>query len=213
VPAQPQPQPGGQGAPGGPGGQETVPPWRRPPAEDLFARVAARQETRPGGLGRRFGARLVDFVLTLGVGAGAAFPFVDKTIDHINAKIDAVEQAGVTQRVWLIDGTTGGYLALVVGALLVFGLLYEVLPTARWGRTLGKKLFGLSVVNIEGYENPTFGKSLLRWLVNGVLGLLAVGLVNVLWCVFDRPWRQCWHDKAAGTFVAKGGASGGELRL
>jgi hypothetical protein len=26
--------------------------------------------------------------------------------------------------------------------------------------------------------------------------------VNVLWCLFDRPWRQCWHDKAAHTFVA-----------
>nr|WP_247746032.1 RDD family protein [Streptomyces oryzae] len=193
------------------GGPDAVTPWR-PPADDPFAR-AARQEARPGGLGRRFGARLVDLVLTLAVGAGAAFPFVGKAVDHINAKVEAVEQAGVTQRVWLIDGTTGSYLALVVGALLVFGLLYEVLPTARWGRTLGKKLFGLSVVNIEGYGKPAFGKSVLRWLVHGVLGLLVVGLVNAMWCLFDRPWRQCWHDKVAGTFVAKGSAGDGELRL
>jgi hypothetical protein len=26
--------------------------------------------------------------------------------------------------------------------------------------------------------------------------------VGVAWCLFDRPWRQCWHDKAAHTFVA-----------
>ncbi|MFE9390477.1 RDD family protein [Streptomyces sp. NPDC006784] len=201
------------GSPGGPqpAGQDAVTPWR-PPADDPFARVA-QQEARPGSLGMRLGARLVDLVLTLGVAAGAAFPFVDRTIDHIDAKVEAVEQAGVTQRVWLVDGTTGSYLALVLGAVLVFGLVYEVLPTARWGRTLGKKLFGLSVVNIEGYGKPSFGKAVLRWLVHGVLGLLVVGVVNAAWCLFDRPWRQCWHDKAAGTFVAKGRAGSGELRL
>ncbi|NSC21929.1 RDD family protein, partial [Streptomyces albus subsp. chlorinus] len=168
---------------------------------------------RPAALGRRFGARLVDLVLTLAVGAGAAFPFVGKAVDHIEAKVDAVEQAGVTQRVWLIDGTTGVYLAVVLGVLLAFGLLYEVLPTARWGRTLGKKLFGLSVANIEGHDRPGFGKSCLRWLVHGVLGVLVVGLVNVAWCLFDRPWRQCLHDKVAGTFVAKGGTGDSRIRL
>uniref|UniRef100_UPI0034DFF8D1 RDD family protein n=1 Tax=Streptomyces sp. PU-14G TaxID=2800808 RepID=UPI0034DFF8D1 len=192
------------------GGPDAVTPWR-PPVDDPFSRVAA-QEARPAALGRRLGARLVDLVLTLAVGTAAAFPFVGKTVDHIEAKIDAVEQAGVTRQVWLVDGTTGGYLALVLGVLVVFGLLYEVLPTARWGRTLGKKLFGICVVNIEGYGKPGFAKSLLRWLVHGALGVLVIGLVNVLWCLFDRPWRQCWHDKVAGTFVAKGDAST-ELRL
>ena len=46
------------------------------------------------------------------------------------------------------------------------------------------------------------GAALRRWLVYGVLGLAVVGVVNVLWCLVDRPWRQCWHDKAARTFVA-----------
>ncbi|WP_338320576.1 hypothetical protein [Streptomyces lonarensis] len=35
-----------------------------------------------------------------------------------------------------------------------------------------------------------------------MLGVLLVGLLNVVWCLWDRPWRQCWHDKVAGTFVA-----------
>lgn len=190
--------------------QQPVAPWR-PPVDDPFSRALA-QEARPAELGKRLGARLLDLVLTLAVGAAVAFPFVGRTVDHIQAKIDAVEQAGVTKQIWLVDGTTGLYLALVVGTLLVFGLLYEVMPTARWGRTLGKKLFGLSVVNIEGHGKPGFGSSLLRWLVHGVLGVLVVGLVNVVWCLFDRPWRQCWHDKVAGTFVAKGNVDG-EVRL
>ena len=38
-------------------------------------------------------------------------------------------------------------------------------------------------------------------LLGGSL-MLAIGVLNALWCLFDRPWRQCWHDKAARTFVA-----------
>jgi hypothetical protein len=38
--------------------------------------------------------------------------------------------------------------------------------------------------------------------VYAVPGVLVIGVVGVLWCLFDRPWRQCWHDKAAHTFVA-----------
>ncbi|MGW5020929.1 RDD family protein [Streptomyces cacaoi] len=201
LPAQPQSQPQ-------PGAPETVTPWR-PPAADPFAQ--ARQQLRPAGLGRRFAARLVDLVLTLAVGAAVAFPFVGKVTDHIDAKVHAVEQAGETRQVWLLDGTTGGYLALVLAALLVFGFVYEVLPTARWGRTLGKRLFGLSVARVEGQDTPGLGASAVRWLVYGVLGVLVVGVVNLVWCVFDRPWRQCWHDKLVGTFVARGGA--GEIRL
>ncbi|GAA2090794.1 hypothetical protein GCM10009801_56000 [Streptomyces albiaxialis] len=204
TPATPFPGAGagaGAGLPAQPqsGGPDAVTPWR-PPVEDPFAH--ALRQARPAGLGRRLGARLVDLVLTLAVGGGVAFPFVAKATDHIDDKIDAVEQAGVTKQVWLIDGTTGGYLAIVLGALLVFGLLYEVLPTARWGKTPGKKLFGVTVLDVERQDPPGFGAALTRWLMYGVLGLLVVGVVNVLWCVFDKPWRQCWHDKVARTFVA-----------
>ncbi|GAA2479401.1 hypothetical protein GCM10010393_07410 [Streptomyces gobitricini] len=84
----------------------------------------------------------------------------------------------------------------------MLGVLYEALPTAKWGRTLGKKLMGIEVRDIESHEPPPFGAALRRWLVYGTLGILVVGVVNVLWCLIDRPWRQCWHDKAAHTFVA-----------
>ncbi len=144
------------------------------------------------------------------VAVGVAFPFAGQAVDHIKQKMDAVRQAGETKQVWLIDGTTGGYLAIVLGALLLFGLLYEVLPTLRWGCTLGKKMFGLKVLTMEQQERPGFGSAFVRWLTYGGLAVLVVGVVNVLWCVFDRPWRQCWHDKIAGTFVSR---DSGEIRL
>ena len=137
-----------------------------------------------------------------GVIAAAAVPLGARAVDHINDKIDAAKLSGETVTVWLLDGTTAGYLGIVLGVLILFGVLYEALPTAQWGRTLGKKLCGLQVRDIEGGEPPSFGGALRRWLVYSIPGLLVVGVVGVLWCLFDRPWHQCWHDKAAHTFVA-----------
>lgn len=135
------------------------------------------------------------------VGA-AAVPLAARATDHVNEKIDAAKLSGETVTVWLLDSTTASLAGTVLGLFLVLGVLLEVLPTAKWGRTLGKKLCGLDVRDIESHDAPGFGAALRRWLVYGVLGLLAIGVVNVLWCLIDRPWRQCWHDKAARTFVA-----------
>ncbi|MFJ2646325.1 RDD family protein [Streptomyces sp. NPDC087420] len=185
-----------------PAGDQPVVPWK-PPVSDPFLQAAqAQAAARPGGLGKRLVARLID-TLVLGAIVGAvALPLAAKARTHVDDKIEAAKQTGETVTVWLLDSTTAGYLGAVLGALLVVGVLYEALPTAKWGRTLGKKLCGLQVRDIESHEAPTFGAALRRWLVYGVLGLLAVGVLNVLWCLFDRPWRQCWHDKAAHTFVA-----------
>ncbi|MGW5657707.1 RDD family protein [Streptomyces humi] len=183
-------------------GDQQVAPWK-PPVEDVFQAAARRQAAaRPAGLGRRFAARLVDSLVVGMVTAAAAVPFGTKAADHVQDKIDAAKLSGRTETVWLLDGTTGLYLGIVLAVLLAVGVLYEVLPTARWGRTLGKKLFGLEVRDIEGHEPPAFGAALRRWLVYTVPGLLGIGVVGVAWCLFDRPWHQCWHDKAAHTFVA-----------
>ncbi|WP_406436362.1 RDD family protein [Streptomyces sp. NBC_00631] len=183
-------------------GDQQVAPWK-PPVEDPFQAAARRQAAaRPAGLGKRFAARLVDSLVVGAVTAAAAVPFGTRAADHVQDKIDAAKLSGRTETVWLLDGTTGVYLGIVLAVLLLAGVLYEVLPTARWGRTLGKKLFGLEVRDIEGHEPPAFGASLRRWLVYTVPGLLGIGIVGVAWCLFDRPWHQCWHDKAAHTFVA-----------
>ncbi|MCF1594947.1 RDD family protein [Streptomyces muensis] len=186
----------------GPGEDQPVAPWK-PPTLDPFQAAAMRQAAaRPAGLGKRLAARLLDTVVLAAVTAVAAVPLGTKAIDHVNGKIDAAKLSGETVTVWLLDGTTSVYLGIILAVLLLFGAVYEVLPTVKWGRTLGKKLLGLEVRDIEAHEPPEFGAALKRWLVYSIPGLLVVGVVGVLWCVFDRPWHQCWHDKAARTFVA-----------
>ncbi|GAA2918559.1 hypothetical protein GCM10020221_13540 [Streptomyces thioluteus] len=197
-----QPLPVQHAAPAPPAVREPgVPaPWK-PPTENPFLQ-AARREGRPAGLGRRLAARLVDTAVLGGALAALAVPLWAKSVEHIDEKVDRAKRSGQTVTVWLLDGTTGAYLAIVLGALLLCGVLYEVLPTAKWGRTLGKKLCGVRVIDIGSHDTASFGAVLRRWLVYSVPGLLGVGLLGVLWCLFDRPWRQCWHDKAARTFVA-----------
>ncbi|MEU6814797.1 RDD family protein [Streptomyces sp. NPDC046860] len=182
---------------------QPVVPWK-PPVEDPFLAVVRRQgEARPAGMGKRVAARLIDNAFIGAVTAAAAVPLGVRAVDHVQSKIEAARLSGRTVTVWLLDGTTATSLGIVLGVLFVFGVVYEVLPTARWGRTLGKRLCGIQVRDIEAHEPPSFGAALRRWLVYSLPGVLLVGVVGVLWGLFDRPWRQCWHDKAAHTFVAE----------
>ncbi|MEE1752286.1 RDD family protein [Streptomyces sp. SP18CS02] len=198
--AQPQPQSGGRFPEAE--AQQPVVPWKPPVADPFLAAAQAQANARPAGLGKRLAARLIDTVVLGALVGAASFPFVSSALGHIDGKIEQAKQSGETVTVWLLDGTTSMHFGIALALLLVLGALYEALPTARWGRTLGKKVCGLEVRDIESHGPPAFGAALRRWLVYGVLGVLVIGIANVLWCLVDRPWRQCWHDKAAHTFVA-----------
>ncbi|WP_173260439.1 RDD family protein [Streptomyces pacificus] len=188
--------------PARPAEEPPVVPWKPPVSDPFLLAAQAQAAARPAAIGRRFAARLFDTAVLGALVAAATYPFVSAALTHIDEKIEAAKLTGETVTVWLIDGTTGFHLGLSLVTMLVLGTLYEALPTARWGHTPGKKLLGLQVRDIESHEPPSFVAALLRWLVHGLLGVLVVGVLNVLWCLFDRPWRQCWHDKAAHTFVA-----------
>ncbi|MFF2399531.1 RDD family protein [Streptomyces goshikiensis] len=170
---------------------------QRPDARAVFERMAERA-VRPSGLVRRGLARAVDSLVFAAVAAAAARPLVPAATAHIEAKVDAARGTGRTTTVWLLDATIGGYLGIVLAAVLLFGVFYEALPTARWGRTPGKKLFGVRVLATATLRPPGFGAALRRWLAYALFGLL-----GGLWCLGDRPRRRGLHDRAAGTYVAR----------
>jgi uncharacterized RDD family membrane protein YckC len=66
------------------------------------------------------------------------------------------------------------------------------------GRTPGKMLLGLQVVNADG-TTISFGTAFLRavgYLVSSAMGLN----LGFIWAAFDKR-KQGWHDKIAGTVV------------
>ena len=183
-------------------------PASAPPPRRVVRTVAPR----PALLGRRLAARLFDMAMVGGIVAAVGAQVIQTAVTHIQDKIDAADLLPGETRVWLIDPQTLTALGLLAAALFGVGLLYEALPTALWGRTLGKAVFGLRVLDRRSKQRPGIGASLARWLSYQVMLVLAVGVLDLMWCMVDRPWRQCWHDKIGRTFVVSGRAGASRER-
>ena len=92
-------------------------------------------------------------------------------------------------------------------ATVAIWLVFEVVPTAAHGRTIGKLIVGLKVLRADTWSEPGVGKSLGRWVVcafpfvvhNFGIVLAAVVYGSAAW---DKQ-GQGWHDKAAGTVVVR----------
>ncbi|WP_181923852.1 RDD family protein [Streptomyces inhibens] len=94
------------------------------------------------------------------------------------------------------------YLPLLLALAALF--LYSPLLTARCGGTPGKLLCGLHVVRLADARNLSYGAALGRHLAH--LGMWLVPLISLLdavSCLWDRPFRQCLHDKTVGSVVVR----------
>ena len=88
---------------------------------------------------------------------------------------------------------------------LIFFFGYFIVPTVIWGRTPGKWVAGIVVVDSEG---QTAGPAAIpREMIGKFVSYLAVG-IGIFWLILD-PKRQGWHDKIAGTYVVDNPYSGG----
>jgi uncharacterized RDD family membrane protein YckC len=81
---------------------------------------------------------------------------------------------------------------------------YRVVAISRYGRTGGKWLLGIAVVDAaDPRRNPTAGQAFRRCLVPQGAGLVPIpltGFVPYLW-IFKDARNQGMHDRAAGTLV------------
>jgi uncharacterized RDD family membrane protein YckC len=137
----------------------------------------------PGGLGIRFGARLIDGII-VGI-VSSVLIFATDTVSNY----------------W--------YTGLFTGLLtFVYFLAFE--STQGW--TPGKKVLGLDVHGPGGAPKPTVQQSAIRnsWtllpiipFIGGLLGLIAIVVIAVT--INSSPTKQGKHDElAGGTQVVKG---------
>ncbi|MBI5624974.1 MAG: RDD family protein [Elusimicrobia bacterium] len=93
---------------------------------------------------------------------------------------------------------TGGgyalYLALWTGLFLV----YQAFFSSDGRVSLGKRLMGLKVVDLE-VEPLGIGQALMRSVTYLVSSVLSLGF---LWSLVSKS-RQCWHDMVVGSVVVR----------
>jgi uncharacterized RDD family membrane protein YckC len=141
-----------------------------------------------GGLGERLLARIIDLAVMLVVG-------------------------GVVGTVVVLASSISVYYIVTVTILFagLIGLVYEGMSLSRvGGRTLGKTVVGLRVAaEVDGSlpdGRAAWTRSAVFWLpivLSGFCLPVLFLLLDILWCTWDHPYRQCLHDKAARTVVVK----------
>lgn len=128
---------------------------------------------------KRIIARLIDYVLMQAIGVIVIGPFVDLST-----------REGTTEAFWL--------------GCAVY-LVYEALMLSRDGQTLGKKAMKIRVAMLLDGNPPTQSAAWTRAAVYILPAVLCCAglwwIIDGLFGVFDKPYRQCLHDKAAKTVV------------
>lgn len=118
---------------------------------------------------------------------------------------------------WLIIVSVGRIATTIASGfttdvvVITAAALYEIVPTALWGRTVGKLVVGTRVVRVDGVTPPGPRVAAIRWIVPAAGALFAVlGAVGVflawIWTALVYGFvlsasRQGLHDRAAGTRV------------
>ncbi|CAL9514976.1 hypothetical protein SUDANB6_03724 [Streptomyces sp. enrichment culture] len=177
---EPPPYPGGPqgGGPYGGGGD----PYGGGPPGDPLAGMPPLADS-----GRRVLARIVDMIL---VGVVVWLLTLGFGVDEYRVND---EEIGIGNSFW----------QSLIAAVLY--MAYDTLLTARTGQTLGKKLLGLRVANLDDGATPSVQSSLVRaavlWIPFAFCCACVWTIVSGGWSFFDKPYKQGLHDKAAKTVV------------
>jgi uncharacterized RDD family membrane protein YckC len=92
---------------------------------------------------------------------------------------------------------------LVLLALVLFSIYYVEL-LFRSGQTVGKKVMRIRIVPLDPAAALTRTMAAKRYLVEFVVGVVPLfRYLDGLWQLWDKPYQQTLHDKAAGTVVVK----------
>jgi uncharacterized RDD family membrane protein YckC len=165
---------------------------------------------------RRAAARIIDNALVAVFGFALVLPITIGAfgLDKPGSKTE--DEGGVWN--WPIIFT-------LFCVLSVLPLLYEAVQLTMSGRTLGKRVMGLGVVQAPGGEPLTTTQAIWRagivhvgyqvgvffflviavmiwdYAAYGMVLVWAGALMAYLWAIWDQPLHQALHDRFAGTLV------------
>jgi uncharacterized RDD family membrane protein YckC len=96
---------------------------------------------------------------------------------------------------------------LIFAAVFASLYVYEVeLPFRYHGQTPGKRIMKIAIAPLEPGAPLRRGQLTYRMLMTQLFNLLGscyVGLLDPLWCLWDKPYKQCLHDKGPKTVVVR----------
>ncbi|CAM3222457.1 RDD family protein [Stackebrandtia soli] len=160
----------------------------------------------PANPGLRLAARLIDIVivllLNLVVNGWFLYQYFQEVMPAVRRVMSDPEADPMSME--LPDRAYDlQFLIMFIGILVWFG--YEVPATVATGQTLGKRLMGVKVAPLIG-DKLRWSAVISRWslLMMPVICFpfgVILSIIDGLWCVTDRPFRQCLHDKSAFTMV------------
>ena len=105
--------------------------------------------------------------------------------------------------------TVLGFIFLIEAGFLVFVLALWYLYAVEWmhrsGQTLGKRIMNIRVVPLDPRLRLTRLTAFKRYAAEFLPSILVpfYTLIDDLWPLWDRPFQQALHDKAAQTVVVK----------
>jgi uncharacterized RDD family membrane protein YckC len=192
----------------------TQPPGQAYPAPPPYHRPLPPPALSPGGQPLAdFGTRLLAYLIDTAIlSAVAMVVFVPALLIFAVTRLDDLEPT--------YDGTSmvepdifgdfvGPLLLLELGMmmlLLVAYYFYYVEMMYRSGQTVGKKAMKIRVVPAEpSTPGLTRGMAVKRYLVEIVAGMFLpfFTYLDGFWQLWDEPYQQTLHDKAAQTVVIK----------
>jgi uncharacterized RDD family membrane protein YckC len=95
-------------------------------------------------------------------------------------------------------------LAIVLPVQFLVRYLYQVTFQVRRGQTVGKRVMKIKIVDLAAGTPMAVGPARKRWLLESVVGIFGIfAYLDGLWQLWDKPYRQCLHDKWAQTVVVK----------
>jgi uncharacterized RDD family membrane protein YckC len=185
------------------------PPQQMPPPGYQVPRPPLPKPTAPDGrplaeFMDRFLAFLIDMAVYVVVSIiGLFFIFQSK----FEGSTVADDGTFVGPSAWDIMGPILAFYGAIFILSSIFSYIYEVeMVLRRGGTTWGKKAMKLQIVPLDDPSRPLTRQAVTkRWLVWYVLGIVVPFFrwIDGLWQLWDQPYKQCLHDKWAGTVVVK----------